>query len=258
MLPIECDPGLSSLVPNGYPVYIGQPIAIICRAKGTQVLAWRSDEYIGLGGQLAFGPGDEPGEIVNSEVMTQTFALLTLNTIEDGEPQLESQLHLTVASRYQTFTIICRNVDQDRADNVTYHTSGEHPFQYIRLFIYMQLGFFSLLGDNATQLINSNGLLCPTDDLKLECTARNTSIIELHSNIYNGSIQCRNDSPPMRILNITDVGYVVYSNVTSVLICSLTVKARELPINQQLSFTCLNIDIGVRATASFEVTGVPH
>ena len=128
LFPVESDPQLDLLlsVPDGSSVYADQQITITCRVRGTQVIAWQSDEYLGPGGQLAFGPSDQIGKIVNSQVMDQTFALLTVKYTQDGTPRLESQLHLTVSPRYQIFTIVCRNVDHDRSDNVTYYKSGKH------------------------------------------------------------------------------------------------------------------------------------
>ena len=114
-------------------MFVDQPITITCIAWGTQILAWESDEYIGHGGQLAFGPGDMEGTIAGSDVMEQTYAILTRSRAMDdnSKPQLpiESQLHLTVVSKYQTFTITCRNVDLGLADSITYHISGEHRFK---------------------------------------------------------------------------------------------------------------------------------
>ena len=129
LLLTKSDPDLVSTVPNGARVYVGQPITIACTTSGTQILAWESNEYIGSGGQLAFGPGDRPGRVINSEIQDNTFAVLLRNSMVDGEPQLESRLRLTVDSKSQNFTIICRSVDQNRRDNVTYYKSGEHPIQ---------------------------------------------------------------------------------------------------------------------------------
>ena len=115
----QSNPHLRTSVPSGSRVYVHQPITITCSTRG-HILVWESNEYIGLGGQLTFASGDSRGRRANSEINNQTFAVLT-----SIEPELESQLSLTVASNYQSFTITCRNVDQGLADNVTYITSGE-------------------------------------------------------------------------------------------------------------------------------------
>ena len=131
------------------------------------------------------------------------------------------------------------------------------------------LSAWILLGDNATQLnVGSNETLCLDDNPRLECMARNTSIIELSSSAYSDTVQCRKDDPPIRNLTLAgtighdDFGFVVkrsYSALTSVLTCSLSIEGTRFPvaINQhQLSITCLNVDIGVSRTASFIMTGI--
>ena len=126
---VGSNPVIMTSVPNiGTPVFVSQPITISCMTSGTQLLAWESNEYIGLSGQLAFGSENMEGMRINSEIMNHTFAILTRIVTESTEVQLESQLHLIVTPQHRTFTIICRNVDQNLADNVTFHTSGEYMY----------------------------------------------------------------------------------------------------------------------------------
>ena len=134
LLATRSNPVIMASVPNvNSPVYIDQPITITCATYRTHVLAWESDKYIGPGGQLVFASSTTVGMIRDSEIMNQTFAILTGVTTEGGEVQLESQLHLTVSPKHQNFTIVCKNVDQDLADNVTFHTSGEGTFVILTL-----------------------------------------------------------------------------------------------------------------------------
>lgn len=134
------NPIIMTSVPHvGTPVFVKQPIIITCTTYETQVLAWESVEYIGPLGQLPFTTQDTEGKKRNSMIMDQTFAILTRNTITEGTgvQQLESQLHLTVASKYQTFTITCRNVDYDLIDNVTFHISGKYKKELAIQSIYV-------------------------------------------------------------------------------------------------------------------------
>ena len=109
---------------------------------------------------------------------------------------------------------------------------------------------------------HENRSICPEDDLRLECTARNSSIIEWSSNNNFYFTYCQKNDPPVRndTIGATQIITVKtnYSDETSdsTLICSLDIQARALPTNQQLTFTCLNVDIGIRASASFEVAGI--
>ena len=107
--------------------------------------------------------------------------------------------------------------------------------------------------------------LCPDTDLMFECTVKNSSSIQWSSNTNTTSqpqpVLCENTDHPGPVDSIVIGGIQVdveknYSNETSILTCSLDVKAGELPRNQQLSVTCLNVDIGISATAFFQVIGI--
>ena len=123
---VGSNPVIMTSVPNIDTVFVSQPITISCMTSGTKLLAWESNEYIGPGGQLAFGSEYMEGMRLNNEIMNHTFVILTRVVTESAELQLESQLHLTVTPKHRTFTIICRNVDQDLAENITFYIRGEY------------------------------------------------------------------------------------------------------------------------------------
>ena len=109
-----------------------------CCTEGAQ--AWESNEYIGLGRQLAFGPDDNVGYTKFSETNSQIYATITQlqlddndnddddddddDETDDGGPLIESKLHLTVSPMFPTFMIVCRNVDKNFTDSVKYLTNG--------------------------------------------------------------------------------------------------------------------------------------
>ena len=73
-------------------------------------------------------------------------------------------------------------------------------------------------------------------------------------------IFCQKNDPSIRNVPTNDVGVTVpvetnYSDASYMLWCSLEIKAKKLPKNQPLRFTCLNVDIGISATDQIEVAG---
>ena len=123
---------------------------------------------------------------------------------------------------------------------------------------FFKLISLNLLDDNATNIVLSTSTLCPKDDLRLKCTARNTSIIRWSSNIKSNFALCQISDPSVRNITIDGIRVVVktyYSDGTFLLACNLEIKAAELPVIRQLSFTCQNVDIGIGVSASLEVLG---
>ena len=117
---------IASGFPNGSLLYEKQSINIKCNVThGTQILAWESEEYIGFGAQLVFSSTMMEGTIDYSEIMPETYAILTKVINEGGEVQIESELHLTVTSN-KNFTIKCKHVDQYLVDTITFHISGKY------------------------------------------------------------------------------------------------------------------------------------
>ena len=124
-----------SQFPNGSLLYDKQSIRIKCTTHGTQIQAWRSEEYIGSGGQLVLAFTMMKGANDTSQIMPQTFAILTGATNEGGNVQLESELHLTVTLN-KSFTITCIHVDQTLMESITYHISGKYALHYYKFILY--------------------------------------------------------------------------------------------------------------------------
>ena len=121
---VLCEPDLSPSVPDGSAVYINQPVTVHCTTRGTQAMAWRSDEYIGRGQQLTFNSGSMPGATDTSPNGAQaTFVRMDNN---NGELTLQSILRISVASIYGSFTVTCRNIDTGSTESVTYQTLSKY------------------------------------------------------------------------------------------------------------------------------------
>ena len=100
--------------------------------------------------------------------------------------------------------------------------------------------------------------MCPKDNLRVECAARNTSIIQWSSSVFKSAsfALCRRGDPSTQNITRDGIGIDVethYSNSTFLLWCNIEMKASELLIDQQLLFTCLNVDIGISRNSTLKV-----
>ena len=95
----------------------GEKIIFTCTTNGS-VVAWISDEYIGINGnQLEFGSADFVGHTVTSITNRNTFAKLTM---KEGNRVTESQLHITVSRDIQTANVTCSDVSHGSSSSVQF------------------------------------------------------------------------------------------------------------------------------------------
>ena len=129
---VLCEPDLSPSVPDGSAVYINQPVTVHCTTRGTQAMAWRSDEYIGSGRQLTFNSRSMPGATDTSLNGAQATFVRMDN--DNGELMLQSILRISVTSIYSSFTITCRNIDTGSTESVAYQTLSKYCCYVLSLF----------------------------------------------------------------------------------------------------------------------------
>lgn len=230
-------PDLRSSVPSGSPVYPQQPVTITCTTINSQILAWEGEDYIGGGSQLTFTSNSR----LDSTVVSRNGAIAILISISNSNEGLTitSELLINITTHSTVSRVTCRNVDTGQTDSVEFHKTNENATELA----------FSLV--NKTEI-------CPEDRINVTCMGRNTSIIQWSSsNLANRQIHCRMGDPDLQSVTISNTNIDVsteYSaadaNGNTILTCSLSFVARELPVNQQFSLTCLNVDIGVRAAAA--------
>ena len=121
---VLCEPDLNPSVPDGSAVYVNQPVTVQCTTRGSQAMAWRSDEYIGSGQQLTFNLGSTPGATDTSQNGAQATFVRMYN--DNGDLMLQSILRISVASIYSSFTVTCRNIDTGSTESVTYQTLSKY------------------------------------------------------------------------------------------------------------------------------------
>ena len=116
-------------------------VIFTCEVRGTEVIAWRSDAYIGSGNaQLGYiAQFQDVGDILSAS-NGQTVANLTRNYIENGVLVLESTL-LVVASDSQSSSVTCTNGTDLGITTFTFTVLCEFYFDTISLLCSTQLLF---------------------------------------------------------------------------------------------------------------------
>ena len=122
-----------------------------------------------------------------------------------------------------------------------------------------------MAGENATELVTNNTKICNDDRITLNCIVRNSTIIQWSSSFYGSGDQilCQRGDSSIRNTTINNIEMDIFTNYTaaglnrdSLLSCNVSFLASALPVNQQLSVTCLNVDVEVQSTISFQITGM--
>ena len=88
----------------------GEEVTITCKTRGSALLAWASEEYIGARGtRLEFATFNNIGDIRTSHMNPNTVATLINKTVEDGVQVLVSQLRITAQSQFMNPSVTCTN-----------------------------------------------------------------------------------------------------------------------------------------------------
>ena len=131
---------LSSTLNLQFAAKLQVKINFTCITRGSDILEWISDEYI--------GPGGDRLQILSSSGRTTAISNSNPDTIatrisvdtENGEVVIVSMLSILVSSQYPTATIICSNSDKGIMQNITFqivtgklynYNSGRYNFGHV-------------------------------------------------------------------------------------------------------------------------------
>ena len=106
--------------------YASENVTFTCVTRGSSLMAWSSDEYIGSDGlRLEFVSIERKG--INR---TAGLAVATLVESSDnnGEITLVSQLRITIYSMYQISSITCHNIGIGTVNTTTFRMAGMDEF----------------------------------------------------------------------------------------------------------------------------------
>ena len=128
---------MSASTPNGSYVFVDQHISIYCTTFCSRHLAWESDQYIGLHGQVSVTIN---GEITGGDVKNGSVRLIDVQG-NGQQIQISSELRIIVLPDHKDFTIKCRNPDLGYEAIITYQLCGTylhiiHTQSYIILLHY--------------------------------------------------------------------------------------------------------------------------
>ena len=260
---IQCNPDLTPSVPSGSQVFINQPITITCVTRGSQALAWRSDEYIGPGQQLSFNINNIPGDTDSSSNGAEATLVRLVNS--NGEIMLQSILRVSVVPNFINFTVTCRNIDTGFEESVTYQTMSKYcatceSFSINSIIIIVSAINIDANITEVTLLPFEAGSTCPYN-VTVKCTARKSQNIQWGSsaNIGLSSVmpRCSSTAEPQRynINGIKVISTMHSSDADDGLICCLTLLSLS-PVMTPLYITCINLDFQVGVNISFEIAGL--
>ena len=108
---------------DGIPVaYVGETVVFTCMVRGSNSMAWRSDEYIGTGVQrLELSAGDAIGTNYTAVANNQTIATLVDATINEF---IISRLQITIRPDYQIASVQCLNINTNTTTSATFFRAG--------------------------------------------------------------------------------------------------------------------------------------
>ena len=91
-----------------------------CITRGSDILEWLSDEYIGPGGDRLQILSGSSRNSATSNSNPDTVATRISVTTENGEVVIVSILSIVVSAQYPTATITCSNSDRGMKQNITF------------------------------------------------------------------------------------------------------------------------------------------
>ena len=96
-----------------------------CKTRGSDSLAWTSDEYIGKGGaQLQFYKYSLGGTVMTSDINKNVSANLTVNRDTNGVRVLQSVLTIPISSDVPQQSITCINRGLSTEDSCIVKMAG--------------------------------------------------------------------------------------------------------------------------------------
>ena len=107
----------------------GEEVNITCETRGSLLIAWASEEYIGTAIWLEFTTFNSIGDTVTL-MNPNTVATLINKTVEEGIEVLVSQLRITTLSQFMNSSVTCINVRIGTRNSTRLHVLGMfHQFR---------------------------------------------------------------------------------------------------------------------------------
>ena len=102
----------------------GGEVTITCETRGSPVIAWASDEYIGSNIHIEFTTFGSVGDARFRPVNPNIVATLINNTIENGVAVLVSQLQIVALSGVLTSSVTCIHIYNGTRSTIMFRGLG--------------------------------------------------------------------------------------------------------------------------------------
>ena len=101
-----------------------QPLVFMCVTRGSGILEWKSNEYIGTGNVLQLLSINCIGRNVSN---SNNLAVGTCKsvTFDNGTEVIESELYIVASLRFPVSTITCRNNGVGTSEEISFNTTGK-------------------------------------------------------------------------------------------------------------------------------------
>ena len=103
-------------------VYEGEVMTFTCTTRGSPILAWRSDEYIGHSVQFEFLSTDPQGYTRHNQYVNATLISVAQ---DDGVTVMNSTLRIQASSKFSRSSVSCDNVGHGTRRTTSFRVSGE-------------------------------------------------------------------------------------------------------------------------------------
>ena len=122
LLAQELNSTLHSTVYGAPIAYTDETVIFTCVVRGSNSMAWTSEEYIGTGGQrLELSAAEPVGTRYSAVGNNQTVAELISATIDEI---IVSQLHIRIKSNYFIAAVKCHNINANTVTSITFLRAG--------------------------------------------------------------------------------------------------------------------------------------
>ena len=123
-LPVAFSQMISSSLPDRQVSCPGEEIIFTCVTRGSAVISWTSDEYIGRGDSLTFSTLDNLGETHTSTINPDVVATFVSDNNDGGTRVLESQLHIITSLLFPNPSVTCVHSSDSTRHTVSFHVPG--------------------------------------------------------------------------------------------------------------------------------------
>jgi hypothetical protein len=117
---------------GGNRAYDRQVVTFRCVITGVvRVINWRSEQYIGTGGDvLQLASADPPGQTASNSRNPTTVATLVSSSRSSGVTTVVSELRLTASSQFPTSNISCRDNGQGPVNSTSFRKEATKVIWY--------------------------------------------------------------------------------------------------------------------------------